>query len=759
MGHGQSSPCRNDIYPDELARDIFSECPLKVIDIIFEYWEPITKIEINKFISKKNIASMESVKLNQISNRGAMIIGLWLRQNRILTHLDLSNNKIENEGARGLAYGLKLNDTLTSFDIRQNPHIGFIAAQAFTATIMQSGTIENFGGIPVLCLKKNDVDTISINLSQNMIGDTEAVVLGACIMVNSILTEINLCENHMSVAGIKALADGFKYNTIVKTVILLNGDIPISQFHDGRRRMIDLSSRKYIDDDACLVGRMLWRNSSLFYLVLKDNKIGDIGIQEICEGLMHNTALLSLNIEDNLITNKGSEAIRELLKKNSILTELKLSRNKIGTIGTQKISEGLKDNSTLKELHLTRNNIGDVGIQGIGQALKKNSSLAKIYLAENNFGCLGAEKLSEGLKSNSTILTIEISANNIGDKGMKYLCAALKNNISVEKLRLNHNRIGNDGAVAIAKLLVHHIAMKILELNDNKIGNIGAEEIGCALEKNKMLISLDLRSNKQISKSGSKAISDGIMKNTSIVTFGEINVTKLKNNFPAWKKISFAGKTMGNAEAMLISNILKINTVLTSIDVRHNPDIGPSGAESLLNVVMKSNTVKNFSGIAVKALKEIRATLKEIYLDDTGCGDTEAIFLASLLKHNPTVTYLSVGRNNVTDIGCQAIANLLKTNTSLLFLYLSSNQISDKGAKAIAESLKDNNTLTYIQLNENQIGDAGAEAIAEALTINSGLQSLHISYCKFTKKGQKELKQATRNHPACRDFSFRFEDR
>ncbi|XP_004345766.2 hypothetical protein CAOG_06176 [Capsaspora owczarzaki ATCC 30864] len=128
-------------------------------------------------------------------------------------------------------------------------------------------------------------------------------------------------------------------------------------------------------------------------------------------------------------------------------------------------------------------------------------------------------------------------------------------------------------------------------------------------------------------------------------------------------------------------------------------------------------------------------------LNKNQIGDVGAQAIAEALEVNTKLTHLYLTKNQIGDVGAQAIAEALKVNTTLTTLSLNHNQLGEGGAQAIAEALKANTTLTKLYLHTNQIGDVGAHAIAEALKVNKTLTTLCLSQNFLTNPGINALRQ------------------
>eukprot|EP00463_Aulacantha_scolymantha_P001720 TRINITY_DN2348_c0_g1_i1.p1 TRINITY_DN2348_c0_g1~~TRINITY_DN2348_c0_g1_i1.p1 ORF type:complete len:135 (-),score=8.72 TRINITY_DN2348_c0_g1_i1:13-417(-) len=129
----------------------------------------------------------------------------------------------------------------------------------------------------------------------------------------------------------------------------------------------------------------------------------------------------------------------------------------------------------------------------------------------------------------------------------------------------------------------------------------------------------------------------------------------LKNNDLNIKTIDLSRSDLGDTEAIILSNFMMINTAMTSLDTRYNPDIELVGNEFLANAIVKNSIIKKFSGINIQRLKENDTNPTNINLIKTGCGDTELFVLGYLLYENSTLRSLDLRKNNICDVGAKCL--------------------------------------------------------------------------------------------------------
>jgi len=126
------------------------------------------------------------------------------------------------------------------------------------------------------------------------------------------------------------------------------------------------------------------------------------------------------------LTSVGARAFGEMLKCNSTLTYLNICCNEMGDEGATSIAEGLEHNSTLKEINIGTNLIGNEGAIALADALRVNSTLTSLHLVCNQIWDDGAKELAKVLNERQVKLSVlRIRFNKIGPSGKKALDDAM----------------------------------------------------------------------------------------------------------------------------------------------------------------------------------------------------------------------------------------------------------------------------------------------------------------------------------------------
>ena len=432
---------------------------------------------------------------------------------------------------------------------------------------------------------------ITLNLSDNSIGDAGASSLSQALTENSSLITLNLNGNSIGDAGASSLSQALTANCALST--------------------INLSRNLLGGAGASSLSLALISNSSLSTLDLSLNLIDGAGASSLFQALTANSSLTSLDLMYNSVGNDGALSLSQALAANSSLTSLDLSNNRIDEAGALSLSQALTANSSLTTLRISSNSIGDTGASSLSRALTANSTLTTLKLKGNSIGDAGASSLSQALKVNSSMTTLDLGYNSIGDTGAFSLFQALTENTSMTSLDLMHNRIGEDGAYFLSQALTANSSLTSLDLTSNEIGEAGASSFSQALISNSSLSTLDLTGNK-IGAVGASSFSQALKSNSSLTT---LNLT---------------GNEIGDAGASSLFQALSSNSSLTTFNLSNNK-IGDTGASSLSHALAANSC------------------LTSLDLGYNCIGDVGAFELSQKLTANSSLTYFHLGGNSISN--------------------------------------------------------------------------------------------------------------
>merc|ERR1712233_147259 len=97
--------------------------------------------------------------------------------------------------------------------------------------------------------------------------------------------------------------------------------------------------------------------------------------------------------------------------------------------------------------------------------------------------------------------------------------------------------------------------------------------------------------------------------------FGGINFKELRDSDPTLVELLLNECNLGKTEALVLANLLSVNTTLKKLNMVSNPDIGPEAGKILADAVMKNKTLEVFSRISILKYKQHRELSKQEKID------------------------------------------------------------------------------------------------------------------------------------------------
>ncbi|XP_003734396.1 ribonuclease inhibitor [Callithrix jacchus] len=250
--------------------------------------------------------------------------------------------------------------------------------------------------------------------------------------------ELTVGNNDFDEAGIRVLCQGLKESPCQLETLKLE--------------------RCGVTSDNCRdLCSILASKASLRELALGHNNLGDMGIAELCPGLLHpSSRLRTLWIWECGLTAKSCEDLGRVLRAKDSLKELSLAGNKLGDEGAQVLCESLLEpgcqleslwvkycgltaaccshfssvlaqNKFLLELQISENRLGDAGVQELCQGLGQPGSVMRsLWLGECDVTDVGCLSLAKTLLANDSLRELDLSNNCMGDEGIQMLLESLR---------------------------------------------------------------------------------------------------------------------------------------------------------------------------------------------------------------------------------------------------------------------------------------------------------------------------------------------
>ncbi|TRY72155.1 hypothetical protein TCAL_00256 [Tigriopus californicus] len=228
-------------------------------------------------------------------------------------------------------------------------------------------------------------------------------------------------------------------------------------------------------------------------------------------------------------------------------------------------------------------------------------------------------------------------------------------------------------------------------------------------------------------------------------------------------ELTFAGNTIGIDAAKAIGQALEVHP---EFEKAHWKDMFtgrmkteiPPALQHLSRGIMKANAKlveldlsdNAFGPIGMEGIKDLLKspscfTLKELKLNNTGCGVTGGKALAKTLlecyhssKKQGTPLGLKVfilGRSRQENDGAKALAEVFKLMGTLEEVVMPQNGIYHEGIAALTDAFANNPNLRILNLNDNTFTVKGAQQLANVLPKLQKLQVLNLGDCLLKTEG------------------------
>jgi Ran GTPase-activating protein (RanGAP) involved in mRNA processing and transport len=315
------------------------------------------------------------------------------------------------------------------------------------------------------------LNSSTVNLAHHGLCDKGCIAISQCIRVNTFITSLDLSNNGITLDGINTLLAVMQKNPSIT-------ELNLSQNRFGHKGISNQALNFYGVGDAnnsiesksigLLIKQMLQKNGILKKLILRENKLSDSDIQEICEALSENYSLIYLDLSYNELGERSGFYISQMLSSNVDLKNLNLEWNKLRNLGCIHIANGLMSNNVVTCLNLNWNGIGDSATQKLSQMLHHNTALEELHISNNHIfsGPQSVKLIANSLKENNALRILNLANNPLDLEGAKALLSAVKSNENSLLQELNLEGCLDESAKKDQKLLdsISEISKSLLKL-------------------------------------------------------------------------------------------------------------------------------------------------------------------------------------------------------------------------------------------------------------------------------------------------------
>ena len=467
-------------FPGEL-NEFQKKMAVKLAECIpLEEWElntPTTRLLVTFLEYWKGGSTLTKLDLRlydvNLLNVDIKALAQTLRNNCLLTYLNLNFQRDGDEIAVALSEALESNKTLT--------HLCFLGDAEPDEPIGESGASALAGA-----LKKNNTLKCLV-LADNSIEDSGALAFADALQTNSTLTQLGLFANRIGNLGIEAICKALQFNHVITH--------------------LDLRDNTIGDSGAeALAGALQSPATQLSHLDLEGCEITSLGVESFAGALQTNRSLTHLSLAGLSISYSATAPARAIHFTRTV-THLDPSCSGIGDLGTEVTTHLIRGGNTIGDsgvealpeasqspatplsyLHSHVCHITSLGIEILAGALQTNRSLTHLDLRKNEVSDTEAIQLVQTLlDKNNTLTCLDLSDNNIGAEeeasasnscSVTALAEALQLNRTLTHLGLSNNQISDTEAIQLAQtLLDKNNTLTYLDLSLNNIGVEGKAKL------------------------------------------------------------------------------------------------------------------------------------------------------------------------------------------------------------------------------------------------------------------------------------------
>ncbi|XP_031798394.1 ribonuclease inhibitor isoform X2 [Sarcophilus harrisii] len=321
-------------------------------------------------------------------------------------------------------------------------------------------------------------------------------MIPALLRTKSTLTDLQLSDNHLGDEGVKLLCEG-----------LMDPKCNLQR--------LELEYCEFTAASCEALSSVLKTKNSLQELTLNNNELGEAGVLLLCQGLMDpNCNLQVLKLEGCGVTPANCRNLSTVLQTKESLEELCLGENKIGDAGLAQLCQGiLSPTCRLKILWLWECDITAEGCRALAQVLKGKACLKKLSLICNQLGDQGAELLCQALldpacqleelwlrtcgftvascpsfctllEKNRTLKELQLSTNALEDAGIELMSKGLlQSECPIQSLWLGDCELSDKCCGTLANILLSNHTLKELDLSNNRMGDPGIRMLVASLKQ------------------------------------------------------------------------------------------------------------------------------------------------------------------------------------------------------------------------------------------------------------------------------------
>lgn len=456
-----------------------------------------SSLKTNNSVSCLNIGSKTSIGRNIIGPKTVKEISEMLKENRIISELNLSMTELNSINIPGICPGLTVNKTLTHLNLSNN-------------------NIKSTGAISILKSLYNS-NIMELRMAGNHITDDVSPFVSAFLCKNKKISLLDLSVNELGNRFMNSLVGQTALNSTLEELILSRNPI-------GGRGIASF-------------GLFLVQNQKLKILTVNGCMIEANGFIEFCNELQRNESLEVLRIQHNPLTDDGVIKLSDAIKQNHFLREIDLELVEMTDIGAYQLFPSLLE-SNIENLSVRNNLIHDGSF--IQKSIQNNQKLMKLDIEYNDINYTLNKEIMKIIAANQKrwkddeTQRIKYELNHITSSDIQL--NEVRNKIKIQRDEI---RVLKEEKEKLENYLITSDEKKTKRLNElDERNNVLGKEVAvlmddCRNQKSE-IISKKSKTESEISQLSSKLAREVEVLKTEFKTFEACE--KKTNNFLAKKE-------------------------------------------------------------------------------------------------------------------------------------------------------------------------------------------------------------------------------
>ncbi|VBB18910.1 leucine-rich repeat protein [Yasminevirus sp. GU-2018] len=332
-----------------------------------------------------------------------------LRNNTHIKHVLLGNNSFGDEGAELIADFMREKNQITTW---------YICACDITSK-----------GIKKICDALSESDgscesrVESLWLKRNPLKVEGAKCIAKLLETNKSIRHLDLFNTGILDEGCEHIFKALRTNTVLDTLYIGANGVTVT----GVNHVVDYFNH-IVDSDTKSDTIPEPRLRTLF---LDVNRIGDEGINLLCNALRRYGKMVRLSVGANRVTHVGMKYVADTFVDDKSLVFLDVGMckatlnvhelpNNIGDAGVEHIQRLIEQNKTLRVLNVRHNGITDEGVDKIVTSLKTNTTLFKLHVEQSGGkNVLGVIRMCSEITDKNILSAISSDSSDLSGVVMK----------------------------------------------------------------------------------------------------------------------------------------------------------------------------------------------------------------------------------------------------------------------------------------------------------------------------------------------------